>query len=310
MTAAGALPLVSVIVPVYQGAACVGRALDALAAQTLAPQLEILVVDDASSDDSAGVVRAWQRRHPGIALTLIGMARNQGPGVARNKALAQARAPYVAFLDADDTCVPHRIEHQVRVLEAEPALGCVGSWYRMLGAGGQILAERRPRLAPVDMAWLSLVHSPFLLSTLVTRRALCGETLFPARYKGEDGPAQRGLLWQAPGAFVEEVLVGYQTVPGRACDPRMAQALAEDLAPLIGSLSPAEAWEVMEAVLAFPHTVSARTIPVVRRVLALGCAFRRVRPAWVSRDQASAVYDRLLDLAAPFIDEGGAALFD
>ncbi len=96
--------LCSVIIPVYNGAGFLSRALDALAAQTLAPaSFEIILVDDGSTDDTAQVIRNWQRAHPAYVVRVL-TQRNSGQGAARNYGAREARAPILLFTDAD--CVP------------------------------------------------------------------------------------------------------------------------------------------------------------------------------------------------------------
>jgi glycosyltransferase involved in cell wall biosynthesis len=102
-------PLVTVIVPARDAATGIRALLDALHGQTVDP-VEVLVVDDASRDDTAAVVA----KHPVGARVLTGDGR--GPYVARNLGLREATAPVVAFTDAD--CVPDRrwLEHALAAL--------------------------------------------------------------------------------------------------------------------------------------------------------------------------------------------------
>jgi len=100
----------SVVVPVYNGARTIVRCLDALAAQTVAPErYEIIVVDDGSTDATAEVVRAWRAAHTHINLTLLRQA-NGGPAAARNHGAQMARAPLLLFTDADCAPLPTWLE--------------------------------------------------------------------------------------------------------------------------------------------------------------------------------------------------------
>ncbi len=86
---------VTVVVPTYDGAAHLGATLDSLGAQDH-PDLEVLVVDDGSTDDSADIAEA----HPAVDRVL--RQSNQGVAVARNRGLAEARGRWVGFIDQDD----------------------------------------------------------------------------------------------------------------------------------------------------------------------------------------------------------------
>lgn len=94
----------SVIVPVYNGAAVIGRCLDALASQTVvSDQFEIIVVDDGSHDGTAERVECWAAQHRATQLTLVRQAQ-AGPAAARNRGADIAQAPLLLFTDAD--CQP------------------------------------------------------------------------------------------------------------------------------------------------------------------------------------------------------------
>jgi hypothetical protein len=115
---------VSVVVPLYNKAKYILRTLDSIAAQTLR-DCEIIVVDDGSTDGGDAIVAQYRDDR----LRLIRQA-NAGPGAARNRGGQEARAPYVAFLDADDCWRPGYLENGVRMLEAHPQAAAVsGGWF-------------------------------------------------------------------------------------------------------------------------------------------------------------------------------------
>ncbi len=102
---------VSIIIPLYNKAPYVRRALDSIAAQTF-PDFEAIVVDDGSTDDGAAIVADYSDAR----FRMIRQA-NAGPGAARNAGLAQARGELIAFLDADDEWLPNYLHENVRLLE-------------------------------------------------------------------------------------------------------------------------------------------------------------------------------------------------
>jgi len=103
---------VSIIIPLYNKAPYVRRALDSIAAQTFA-DFEVIVVDDGSTDDGAAIAE----NYADARFRLIRQA-NTGPGAARNAGIAQARGEFIAFLDADDEWLPHYLYESVRLLES------------------------------------------------------------------------------------------------------------------------------------------------------------------------------------------------
>jgi glycosyltransferase involved in cell wall biosynthesis len=119
-TREGQAPRVSVCVPLFDHAGHVGAALDSVLAQTAAADLELLVLDDASTDDGAAVV---ERRlaQAAVPARLLSRRVNAGLPAARNLLLAHARAPYALMLDADNVLFPHAAERLASALDADPA---------------------------------------------------------------------------------------------------------------------------------------------------------------------------------------------
>ncbi|GGB51779.1 hypothetical protein GCM10011502_26160 [Oceanisphaera marina] len=110
-------PLVSVILPCYNAEATIATALRSLQQQSW-QNLEILVVDDASTDGSAQTVAALARQDPRI--TLLRHNSNQGTYAARNTALAKARGRFITTHDSDDWSHPQKIERQAKALMKSP----------------------------------------------------------------------------------------------------------------------------------------------------------------------------------------------
>jgi glycosyltransferase involved in cell wall biosynthesis len=114
-------PMVTVVIPAYNRAATVGRAIESVLNQTH-QDFEIVVVDDGSTDTTASVVAAITDPR----ITLIRHERNLGGGAARNTGYRAGSAPFVAFLDSDDEWLPTKLERQLEVFErANARLGLV-----------------------------------------------------------------------------------------------------------------------------------------------------------------------------------------
>lgn len=122
-------PLVSVLVAAHDARATLPTALRSLQAQSWR-DLEILVIDDASSDGTAALARSFARDDP--RLRVIEMDRNGGAYKARNAGLAQARGEFVTLHDADDWSHPDKIARQVDHLRTHPeVIGCTSEQARM-----------------------------------------------------------------------------------------------------------------------------------------------------------------------------------
>lgn len=130
---ADAVPLVSVIVPVFNAAEGLGSALESLAAQTLARRfpgaLEVIVVDDASSDDSLAIAEAFAARYAGFRV--LCQPHNEGAYAARNRGLSAARGECLTVHDSDDWSHPQKLEKQWQALQEYPRwMACNSHWVR------------------------------------------------------------------------------------------------------------------------------------------------------------------------------------
>jgi len=115
---------VSVVIPLYNKAAYIARAIDSVLAQTFA-DFELIVVDDGSTDGGGDVVR----RHVDPRIRLI-VQSNAGPGAARNRGLREARSELVAFLDADDEWLPGFLATAVEYLQSHQEVATISLGYR------------------------------------------------------------------------------------------------------------------------------------------------------------------------------------
>ncbi|MEB3269378.1 MAG: glycosyltransferase family A protein [Leptolyngbya sp.] len=137
-------PEISVIIPVYNGAKFLPEAIANVEAQGRS-NLEIIVVDDGSTDSTAAVAQAL-----GDRIRYIHQS-NQGPAAARNRGLAQAQGVFIAFLDVDDQWPADKLAHQLAAFAANPQLEIVNGYVQMMQAvplteGGW---DFQPRHAPL-----------------------------------------------------------------------------------------------------------------------------------------------------------------
>lgn len=129
-------PLVSVLLSVFNGERTLTQALNSIAAQTYRP-LEIIAVDDASTDNSSIVLSDWAKEHHQLSVTIVRNDQNIGLTRSLMRALSTAHGQLIARLDADDWWAPEKLTKQVAYLTAHPACGLVGSWYINVRSGRQ-----------------------------------------------------------------------------------------------------------------------------------------------------------------------------
>ena len=124
----------------YNYAQYVGRAIESALAQEYPPELlEIIVVDDGSTDSTAEVVGDLARRNPG-RVRLVRQA-NAGPSAATNRAMAEADGDLMCLLDADDVWLPSKTRRQVELLQARPRVGLVFSEMLLVDAHEAVVGE-------------------------------------------------------------------------------------------------------------------------------------------------------------------------
>ena len=111
------LPRISVIIPAYNRAGVISRAIDSVFAQDFS-DFELIVVDDGSTDSTVEVARG----HDDPRLRLVELGRNRGSNAARNAGIKAASAPLIAFLDSDDIYLPHKLSTVIAEFESNPEL--------------------------------------------------------------------------------------------------------------------------------------------------------------------------------------------
>jgi glycosyltransferase involved in cell wall biosynthesis len=162
-------PRVSVVMPAYNSARTIGQAIGSVLEQTIT-DLELLVVDDGSTDATAAAVTAVEDPR----VRLITQA-NAGTSAARNTGIAQARGEWVAFLDADDLWLPTKLERQLTLMAAAP--GCLASEAGAYLVDDQLNRLELRRCVAVDdplLAFLRFQNLPNAGSSWIVRRELLG----------------------------------------------------------------------------------------------------------------------------------------
>jgi glycosyltransferase involved in cell wall biosynthesis len=182
---------VSVVIPCYNVEAFIGEAIGSVLTQTR-PALEILVVDDASTDRTAEIIE----RQP---VELIRLDRNRGPSTARNAAIRRARGDYVAFLDADDVWDPEHLAIVAGLLDAIPPAVVAYSAVRFTGARS---GSWGPTVAPEQLfnpipGLIRQSDQPPQMSAVIRRTALLEVGGYDDAYRY----AQDYDLWMRLGRY-------------------------------------------------------------------------------------------------------------
>jgi glycosyltransferase involved in cell wall biosynthesis len=203
-------PDVSVVIATYNQARFLPAALDSALGQTLC-DLEVIVVDDGSTDETPLVLQRYSRE----SRVRVEHIANSGPAAARNRGLRWARAPLVAFLDSDDVWLPEKLERQVVLFASHPAPAVVYARRKLLDAAGNVRPYKAPPLFRGEvLPQLFLTNFICLSSAVVRRDALerCGG--FDERIRSascEDYQLWLRLARDYPFDYVDESLVLYRS---------------------------------------------------------------------------------------------------
>jgi glycosyltransferase involved in cell wall biosynthesis len=247
--------LVSVIIPTYNRAWSIERAIDSALAQSHTA-MEVVVVNDGSTDATAEILA---RRYGEDRRVKIIEQANSGVTIARNRALAEASGDYIAFLDSDDVWKPFKIELQLACLAAFPDIGMVwtdmeavdprgvvvdpaylrkmyGGSYRYF-TNADLFDDHRilPYCGGGVAAYAGDIHSPMLMGNLVhtptvlmTRRRFEQVGLFDLelRHAGEDYDYHLRTCREGRVAFVDVATIQYQVGMGDQLSKR-SRAMAQ-----------------------------------------------------------------------------------
>ena len=206
-------PPVTVIVPAYNAVRSIGRALASVWHQNY-PELEVVVVDDGSSDGTSAEIRKIH----GCNLRLIELAENRGVSVAMNVGIREARAEYIAFLDADDEWLGNKLLTQIPILEAHPKMSFIASGGESVNPEGRVsrtFGLELPPYSPGEFWRALLVKSYVAKPTVVARRVKLLEAGgFTESYKiSEDQDMWIRLALNGEVGFVPKVLVRVHETP-------------------------------------------------------------------------------------------------
>ncbi len=199
---------VSVIIPCWQCAHTVERAVASVASQRSKPA-EVILVDDASKDGTLPKLIELQERYGENWIQVIALDQNAGPAAARNAAWDLAKEKYIAFLDADDAWHPRKIETQYAWMESHPKVVLTGHAFVRKSSHVFLVPEARVEKQVSDLKWIEncktfqitpfhlLISNRFFTRSVMLRRDL------PFRFHTGKRRSEDYLLW------LETVLNGY-----------------------------------------------------------------------------------------------------
>lgn len=199
--------IVSVIIPVYNAQKYIEDTILSVEEQTYG-DIEIVVVDDCSTDQSAQIIKKLCEKYTNIVYHL--QDANQGVAVARNTGVMIAKGRYIAFLDSDDLWKKNKLEDQLELMRKKNA-GFVFSAIEMIDDNGEIVKEKRNIKTEVDYKYL-LKNTVIPTSSVVLDRNIVKEFRMPLMRSGQDYATWLMILRTGIVAYgINDSLVSYRT---------------------------------------------------------------------------------------------------
>lgn len=160
---------VSVVIPCYNAEKTILRALDSVVLQSLLPQ-EVIVVDDKSIDQSCELIKKYIKRYADqIKITLIELEENSGPAKARNTGWDNAVSDFIAFLDADDSWHPQKIELQYGYMRENLDVVLSGHLYEVISNQPNLNNGKIEKIEKITKTKL-LIQNRFSTPTVMLKR--------------------------------------------------------------------------------------------------------------------------------------------
>ncbi len=200
-------PLVSVLMPVYNGMPYLPMAAESILNQTFT-DFEFIIVNDCSTDGSNKYLHSLHD----VRIVLVELQQNLGVTGALQEGMKRVRGKYVARLDADDMAKPHRLQTQVDYLERNSEVGLLGSSVELIDASSKFLKHVNLAKDDIEIRWKFLFKNPFFHSTVMFRYALVNKHhLGYFRKHGEDYQLWVELMQFCEGAISKDELIQYRT---------------------------------------------------------------------------------------------------
>jgi glycosyltransferase involved in cell wall biosynthesis len=157
-------PKISVIMPAYNVGKYIQQAIDSILQQTY-QNWELLIGNDASNDDTARVIAAYHDPR----IKVFTNEKNLGSQPTRNFLFERAEGNFIALMDADDICLPSRLERQVAAFQNDPKLGIVGTWATIVNRDRKWMADDKRPVQYHDIMRAIYSSNPFLSPTVMVR---------------------------------------------------------------------------------------------------------------------------------------------
>lgn len=216
------IPVVSVIMPVYNSSLYIEEAVQSILNQTFT-DFELIIIDDASTDGTTQIIKKFTDSR----IKIIRFDINKGVSKATNVGFEKAKGKYIARMDADDISLKKRLEQQVAVLDANPRILICGSLVKYLGGNNKIITFKETH--PEIITELLISCSVYMGASMFRRQPLNGYFFDEQKVSGEDYDFWTKVAWLGEMYNIQKVLLLYRVHDNQASKKHKKQQILDDI---------------------------------------------------------------------------------
>lgn len=179
-------PLVTVLMPVYNGSNYLTESIESVLNQTFS-NFELLIINDSSTDNSLEIIKSFDDSR----IRLINNNQNLGQSISMNYGLDLAITKYIARIDQDDICLPYRLEKQVNYMEENPNVGVLGCHTNNVNENLEFISHRKRPLTHNQNKWALLTNTCLMHPTAFIRSSIMKNYRYDKAY----APCEDYELW-------------------------------------------------------------------------------------------------------------------
>ena len=249
--------MISIVTPVYNAAAFIRQTMEMVQAQTYT-DWELILVDDGSKDESCKRIEDYLKEKPDERIRLIKKEKNEGAALTRNRGIKEAKGRYIAFLDADDVWLNHKLQRQMEFMEETDA-GFVFSAYEF--GDEEAIGTGRIVHVPDSLTYKKALSRTVIFTTtvLLDTKKISKDLIYMPNVPSEDSATWWQILRQGHVARgLDEVLAIYRR-PGKSLSSNKLKAI-QRIWFLYRSVEKLSLWDSCVAFVGWAYRATVRRI--------------------------------------------------
>mgnify|MGYP003302429701 FL=1 len=249
--------MISIVTPVYNAAAFIRQTMEMVQAQTYT-DWELILVDDGSKDESCKRIEDYLKEKPDERIRLIKKEKNEGAALTRNRGIKEAKGRYIAFLDADDVWLNHKLQRQMEFMEETDA-GFVFSAYEF--GDEEAVGTGRIVHVPDSLTYKKALSRTVIFTTtvLLDTKKISKDLIYMPNVPSEDSATWWQILRQGHVARgLDEVLAIYRR-PGKSLSSNKLKAI-QRIWFLYRSVEKLSLWDSCVAFVGWAYRATVRRI--------------------------------------------------